>query len=198
MAKPRSFITKLRKRIASTAVGASTIRRMGPKGTAKLARTFLAALNLSRFQVDSKRKFDQVLDKATDSFLKALPREAKHWGLARKLLNIFLRDAAYNRYLSQQFALWRLERWMEVPLDRQVGKQIGASPEARKLTQELPRWKTVIGLECNDSAKFQKVATTIARRKGVTRVDLDVYYWRNPAMPNHRIHTNARKSSARG
>jgi hypothetical protein len=88
---------------------------------------------------------------------------------------------------------------MEVPLDRQVGKQIGASTEAKKLKRrKLPRWKTVIGLEYTDSSKFQKVATTIARQKGVTRVDLDVYYWRNPAMPNHRIHSNARKSGARG
>jgi hypothetical protein len=154
----------------------------------------LAGLNLNRFQVDSKREFAGVLDSATNSFLAALPRKAKHWGLARKLLNIFLRDAAYNRYLSHHFGLWRVERWMEVPLDSHVGKQLRASPEGR----HLPRWKTVIGLACEKSKAFQKVATRVARRKGVTRVDLDVYYWRNPAMVNRRSHTGARKSGARG
>ena len=194
MAKPPSFIATLRRRTASAAIGASTIRRMGPKGTAKRARTFLAGLNLHRFRVDSKREFARTLDRATGSFLTALPRKAKHWGLARKLLNIFLRDAAYNRYLSQRFALWRVERWMEVPLDSHVGKQLCASREGA----HLPRWKTVIGLAPGESTAFQKVATTVARRKGVTRVDLDVYYWRNPAMANRRIHTDARKSSSRG
>ena len=194
MAKPSSFMSTLRKRIASAAIGASTIRGMGPKGTAKRARAFLAGLNLNRFRVDSKREFAQVLDRATDSFLAALPPKAKHWGLARKLLNIFLRDAAYNRYLSQRFALWRVERWMEVPLDSHVGKQLRASPEGK----HLPRWKTVIGLAFEESTELQRVATTVARRKGVTRVDLDVYYWRNPAMANRRIHTDARKSGARG
>lgn len=196
MAKPQSFIATLRKRIASAAIGASTIRGMGPKGTAKCARTFLARLNLNRFRVDSKREFGEVLDSATKSFLAALPRKAKHWGLARKLLNIFLRDAAYNRYLSRHFGLWRIERWMEVPLDSHVGKQLRATPEGRR--RHLPRWKTVIGLSYEESAELQKVATTIARRKGVTRVDLDVYYWRNPAMANRRIHSDARKSGARG
>ena len=194
MAKPPSFIATLRRRIASAAIGVSTIRRMGPKGTAKRTRTFLAGLNLNRFRVGSKREFARVLDNATKSFLGTLPRKAKHWGLARKLLNIFLRDAAYNRYLSQRFGLWRLERWMEVPLDSHVGKQLRACSRGR----HLPRWKTVIGLAPEESAAFQKVAATVARRKGVTRVDLDVYYWRNPAMANRRIHTDARKSGARG
>ncbi|MBI3045571.1 MAG: hypothetical protein HYY78_22420 [Betaproteobacteria bacterium] len=193
MAKPLSFIVTLRRRIASAAIGASTIRRMGPKGTAKRARAFLAGLNLNRFRVDSKQEFIRVLDNATDSFLGKLPRRAKHWGLARKLLNIFLRDAAYNRYLSQHFALRRVERWMEVPLDSHVGKQLRASLEGKN----LPRWKTVIGLGAEVSKKFQKVATTIARRKGVTRVDLDVYYWRNPNMAKRRIHAGARRLVAR-
>ena len=193
MAKPRSFVATLRKRVASAAIGASTIRRMGPKGTAVRARRFLARVNLNRFRVNSKRDFDRVLNGATESFLRALPRKAKHWGLARKLLNLFLRDAAYNRYLSQRFGLRRVERWMEVPLDSHVGTQLRASSDGR----HLPRWKTVVGLTSDVSAAFQKVATTVARRKGVTRVDLDVYYWRNPAMANPRIHTDARKSSAR-
>lgn len=193
MAKPTSFVTTLRKRVASAAIGASTIRRMGPKGTAVRARRFLARVNLNRFRVNSKREFDHVLNSVTESFLRALPRKAKRWGLARKLLNIFLRDAAYNRYLSQRFGLRKVERWMEVPLDSHVGTQLRATTDGRN----LPRWKTVVGLTSDVSAAFQKVATTVARRKGVTRVDLDVYYWRNPAMANPRIHTDGRKSSAR-
>lgn len=194
MAKPPSFITALCKRVASAAIGASTIRRMGPKGTAVRARRFLARVNLNRFRVDSKRDFEWVLDDITKSFLRALPRKAQRWGVARKLLNIFLRNAAYNRYLSKRFGLQKVERWMEVPLDSHVGTQLRASSDGR----HLPRWKTVVGLTPDASREFQNVATTVARRKGVTRVDLDVYYWRNPAMANPRIHADARNSGARG
>lgn len=194
MPKAPSFITTLRKRVASAAIGASTIRRMGPKGTAVRARRFLARVNLNRLRVDSNREFEQVLDHITESFLRALPRKARRWGLARKVLNIFLRDAAYNRYLSRRFGLRKVERWMEVPLDSHVGKQLRASSDGR----HLPRWKTVVGLTPEASREFQNVAATVAQRKGVTRVDLDVYYWRNPAIANPRIHTGARKSGARG
>jgi hypothetical protein len=194
MAKPASFIATLRKRIASAAIGASTIRRMGPKGTAKRARMFLSRLNLNRFRVDSGQEFSEVLDRATESFVAALPRKAKRWGLARKLLNIFLRDAAYNRYLSRYFGLWRIERWMEVPLDSHVGKQLRTSPDGRR--RHLPRWKTVIGLTPQESTEFQKVATMAARRKAVARVDLDVYYWRNPVMAKRRS-TAARARATR-
>jgi len=193
MVKPPSFISALRKRVASVAIGASTIRRMGPKGTAVRARRFLAHVNLNRFRVDSKRDFGRELDGITELFLRTLPQEAQRWGLARKLLNIFLRDAAYNRYLSKRFRLRKVERWMEVPLDSHVGTQLCASSDGR----HLPRWKTVVGLTPEVSRQFQNVATTVARRKSVTRVDLDVYYWRNPAMVKPRIHTDARKSGAR-
>ena len=134
-----------------------------------------------------------MLNRATGSFLRALPRKAKHWGLARKLLNIFLRKAAYDRYLSHSFGLRRVERWMEVPLDSHVGKQL----RERREGGHLPRWKTVIGLTPEESAAFQEVATAVAKRKGVSRVDLDVYLWRNPAMANRAIHTDARKRGAR-
>lgn len=193
MAKPPSFIATLRKRVASAAIGASTIRRMGPKGTAVRARSFLARVNLNRFRVTSKQDFNRVLEGVTESFLRALPREARRWGVARKLLNIFLRDAAYNRYLSQRFGLRKVERWMEVPLDSHVGTQLRACSDGK----HLPRWKTVVGLTPEVSTKFQKVATTVARRKGVTRVDLDVYFWRNPAMANPRNHMDAHKGGAR-
>lgn len=194
MARPASFIVMLRRRIASAAIGASTIRRMGPKGTARRARKFLSGVRLIRFGVESKRKFDNELNRVTKALMRSLPSGARHWRVARKLLNIFLRDAAYNRFLNRYFDLRRVERWMEVPLDSHVGKQLRASSSDK----HLPRWKTVIGLTPTESAKFQRVATAVARRQGVTRVDLDVYYWRGPAMANPRIHADARKSSARG
>jgi len=74
MAKPASFIALLHKRVASLAIGASTVRGMGPKGTAKRARKLLARVNLDRFSVNSKREFDGVLDRVTESFRRSLPR----------------------------------------------------------------------------------------------------------------------------
>ena len=37
-------------------------------------------------------------------------------GAARKAINLFLRDALYNRYLNRRFALSWIQAWIEVPL----------------------------------------------------------------------------------
>jgi hypothetical protein len=176
MRRPPSFIKLVHKRVASVAVAASTVRGMGPKGTAAQARSFLARVNLKRFVVASEKEFARVLELTTQSFCRALPKAVGHWGLARKLLNIFLRDAAHNRVLNRKFGLAKIERWMEVPLDSHVGKQLRAVPEGR----HLPAWKTVVGLQPEVSEKFQIAASRLAKAKGLARVDLDICLWRKP------------------
>lgn len=149
---------------------------MGPKGTARRVKRFLASVDLNRFRVNSQARFDRTLSSVTQAFVRALPPKARHWGMARKVLNIFLRDAAWNRHTCRRFGLRRVERWMEVPLDSHVGSQLRES----RYGEHLPKWKTVKRLTPEQSAAFQTVAATVARSKGILRVDLDVYYWGNP------------------
>jgi hypothetical protein len=90
-----------------------------------------------------------------------------------KVLNLFFRDALYNFYLREQFNLAKFEKYMEIPLDSFVGKELRNVAKA-----EVPRWRSVKGLSEQQSVKYQLVAAKIAHEKGTERVHLDVVYWR--------------------
>lgn len=168
------FISELKTHIANISIGASTARRMGPKGTVAAARNYLATLDLSQVHGLSERQFKDWLDRKTDDFQSKLPLGGRHWGSARKFLNIFLRDVVYNRFLCKVLDLHRIESWLEVPLDSHVAKALRKEPEG----SALPGWKTVVGLNQSTSERYQEVATKIGARKGLSRVHLDVFYWR--------------------
>jgi hypothetical protein len=74
-----------------------------------VARTFLEQLPLRRFGTSQSAAFCSHLDRATEELLSGLPDGARHWGLARKLLNIFLRDALYTGYLADEYSLQKSE-----------------------------------------------------------------------------------------
>ena len=147
---------------------------MGPKGTIKAAREYLAGLNLESFVRKTEGEFCVVLDEATSGFLAHLPKGAKHWGAARKFLNIFLRNVVYNRFLCEHCDLYRIEQWLELPLDSQVAKGL----REEKGGDALPRWSTVIGLDSNVNRVYQEFATRVAKGKNTYRVHLDILYWR--------------------
>ncbi|MFN8755231.1 MAG: hypothetical protein ACK5YB_06740 [Burkholderiales bacterium] len=170
-----TLMERLQRRTGDAAIGASTARGMGPKGTIQKVRGYFHDFDLNRLTVRSHDAFRFVLDKGTEELVAAMPRGARHWGSARKFLNIFFRDCVYNTYLNQHFGLSRIEPWLEVPLDSHVGKQLRGEQEGGS----LPRWKTVIGLQPDQSRAFQEVAQQVAARKGVARVHLDLWYWRS-------------------
>jgi len=170
----KELIDVLRRRIASTSVGPSTARGMGPKGTIKAAREYLASFDLAKFAKKTERAFQAKLNQATLRFMNHLPQGAKHWGAARKFLNIFLRGAVYHRFLCEYYNLYRTERWLELPLDSHVAKGLRGE-DGGKL---LPRWRTVIRLDRKTNQRYQEFATGVARRIDTYRVHLDILYWR--------------------
>ena len=177
------LITQLRRREASTTVGPSTARGMGPKGTIPVAREYLASLDLTKFRGASEKEFRAVLNRATIRLQNDLPFGAKHWGAARKFLNIFLRNVLYNRYLCKCYELSHLEPWLELPLDSHVAKGLRDEEGG----SSLPRWKTVIGLDRETNKRFQDFAKLVAKRKNTCRVHLDVIYWRRDFVGGNEI-----------
>ena len=177
----QEIISVLLRRVASTSVGPSTVRRMGPKGTIKAAREFLADLDLGSFAKKTDNEFQAVLDRATEQFVNHLPKGARHWGAARKFLNIFLRQAVYNRFLGEHYKLYPIEQWLEVPVDSHVAKGL----RKEKGGNVLPRWRTVFGLDKETNQKYQVFATEVARRKETYRVHLDLIYWRHEFVAAH-------------
>jgi hypothetical protein len=131
----------------------------------------MGSLNLAPFGTNNQRVFSRRLDTTTLRLQNRLPKRAASWGLSRKLLNIFLRDALYTKYLSRQYGLAAAERFFEVPLDSITAKQI------RLLVPELPRWPGVKYLDQDLSTAYQAAAQRIARKKGMARVHLDAYWW---------------------
>lgn len=170
----KEILNLLHRRIASTSVGSSTARGMGPKGTIAAARAYLAALDLSRFSVRSEEEFRIVLNCATRTYVEKLPTGAQYWGTARKFLNIFLRGVVYNKYLCAAYKLSAIERWLELPLDSHVAEGLRGENGGKA----LPRWRTVIGLDARTNTRYQQFASEVAAEKEIYRIHLDLLYWR--------------------
>ncbi|PYQ74185.1 MAG: hypothetical protein DMG04_11390 [Acidobacteria bacterium] len=169
---PEEVLAALQFHIARASLGPSSMRGAGSTGVVGAGRTFLGDLDLGRFSTSNERRFQMELDRATDGLLRAFPRGARHWGLARKGLNIFLRECLYTVYVRDAHNLAVAEELFEIPLDSLTGQ---ALYEASK--RSLPRWRTVRGLERSVSDAFQRVAAQVASERGVARVHLDAVWW---------------------
>ena len=117
--------------------------------------------------------FCQRLNKATEELKKALPEERRDWGLARKLLNIFLRHAFYNHYLRKQYNLHLAESLFEVPVDSVVAKKL----RKEFLESPLGSWPGLKGLTKAQHAQYQDCAQKLAKKWNIARVHLDAVLW---------------------
>lgn len=170
----QQLLRQMQNRVAETCVGPSALRNQGSPGVIGRTRKRLKRIDLAGFSVRSKRAFASRLDRETIRLKKALPRNAQNWGTARKALNLFLRDALYHRVLCDSYGLARLERWLEVPLDRYVAKAI-----RRELPSAgLPRWLGIKHLKPEVSMVYQAAAAEIATIRRTARVHLDLVWWR--------------------
>ena len=102
-----------------------------------------------------------------------MPPGARHWGVARKVLNIFLRGATYNWLLRDKYKLDRIEPVLELPLDSLTAKGLKSRSPKRSLLQ----WHGVKHLKSEDSATFQNRAGEIAAEWQTERVHLDIVFW---------------------
>ena len=133
----------------------------------------LATLDLRQFGVSRQALFRRRLDRATDRLARALPRRGRSWGVARKLINIFLRDALYTSYLREAFQLDRAEELLELPLDSITARRLRAEVGRG----QLPRWRGVKRISPAASAEFQAAAAAVAAAHNVSRVHLDAFWW---------------------
>ena len=169
---PHPMIVALQHRAARIAIAASSMRGKGSNGAVPAGREFLARLPLRPFSAAQPGTFRRALDAATSDLIEAFPRGARHWGLARKGLNIFLRECLYTVYISNEYSLDRAEKHFEIPLDSITGKAL-----CRASQNSLPSWRTVRGLEPAVSDRFQAFAAQLANDRGYARVHLDAEWW---------------------
>jgi len=169
---PRDLLLAIQARAARGALGASTMRSAGAKGAVRAGRVFLCEVDLGDFRTASPSRFRAALDGTTAGLQDAFPRQARHWGLARKGLNIFLRECLCNVYLRDAYSLQMAETSYEVPLDSITGTTLHRLSDGT-----LPRWETVRDLTPEVSEEFQAVAARIAEERGIARVHLDAIWW---------------------
>jgi hypothetical protein len=165
--------------IAISAVGASTGRNMVPKDRIRYVRAFLSQLRIEQFA--HPKRFHSALERATKRLTNHKPKCVKGWGASRKFINIFLRNVTYNAYLRREYKLARIERLLEIPIDKFAADGLRDEPEGRLLPN---RFKGVIHIKPDQNAAYQKVASTVARRKRTHRVHLDLVYWRREKKGN--------------
>jgi hypothetical protein len=176
-----NFIVRLQYRLAQGAVGASTLRGQGGPGIVKTARNYLARMKLKRFSVPAEAQFRVELDEAANSLkekFSPIPRGKRKgelsWGGARKVVNIFLRDVFYNADLRDRLSLNGIRSWLELPLDSHVALGLQGDLGGISLTE----WPGIKCLTPEINDEYQQAATWVAKERQVSRVDLDVFYWR--------------------
>ena len=102
------------------------------------------------------------------------------WGYPHeslKTLNIYIRGFVYSRMLCAQYRLEAIEPFLELPRDSFTGKALNAEAKARGQTHRLPSWRSIKGLEREESDRFQAFASELAEERGHVRVHLDVLMW---------------------
>ena len=166
-------IDAIHRYVAYGSVGASTVRGLRTKGVVASAREALRKVDLTPYGNATTASFRRTLDVDTENVRLALVDGAQYWGVARKVLNIFLRGSLYNTYLTEHFGLSRLDACYEIPLDSLSATGIRDNTTARP----LPKWVGVkyVTPEINDH--FQRLATDIAVAKQTYRVHLDAMFW---------------------
>jgi hypothetical protein len=165
-------LTAIRRMLARATVGPSTVRNQGAPGIAVAARSFLVELDLDPFSTSDPTAFAAELESQTLKLVAALPAKARSWGLARKCLNIFLREAFYNAFLQDRYRLDVAEKLYELPLD-----SISAGKLRARRPRTLPEWPGVRHLQPSMSARYQAAADLVAEEEGIVRVHLDAIFW---------------------
>jgi hypothetical protein len=132
----------------------------------------LETLPLARFACTSDVQFGRALDRTTSALELVLPPRARSFGLSRKVLNLFLRDAVYNHHLRSCFGLGSALRWFEIPVDSVVAKELRL-----RVGRSVPIWPTFRGMSPEAHAAYQCAASGLARQLRIHRVHLDAFLW---------------------
>src|SRR5258708_6911440 len=159
----------VKSRAARIAVGASTVRNSGSAGTVAAARAHLRSLDLRPLGTGRCSAFIPALDSESERLREALPSGARHWGIARKVLNIFVRDCFYTTYLADHFNLVGAEQLFELPLDEITYRNLKKSLERGV----LPKWPGVRGVTPALNTRAQEAALRVAQQQGIARVHPD-------------------------
>jgi len=168
------FLKVVQEFVSVDSIPSSALRGQ-KKGTIGEAREFCASIDLSELSsLDEEEEFRAKLDEMTRALLKKMGLTDKGWGVARKGINLFLRNALYNHYLREEYNLSRVERCFESPIDGVVAGVLREKCEEC----ELPRWPYLKNLSKEVHEEYQRCIRTIAKdSEDMLPVHVDAYLW---------------------
>jgi len=174
MALNRQLIRTIKGFEAVSCIGPSSLRGQGA-GVIRATRDYVGSIKLGRIPKGSQDRFRRWLDRHTEGILDSLPIRNRPWGAARKALNLFLRSSLYNHYLRKTYGIGKIERWLEVPVDRLIANALKEQAPGR---ENLGRWPGLKHLTPEEHAAYQQCAKNLARAKRLPApVFLDNYLW---------------------
>jgi hypothetical protein len=181
------FYKHLQRRLAQTTIGAPALRGQGG-GLVAICRTYCE----HRIQPEiffrclkSEPLFKGFLNRHTHQLMRKFPQECRdNFGAARKALNLFFRELAYNKYFCDYYHLSADPpknhcelAWLEIPLDSHVASAI------HERFPNLPlRWNSIRRLTKRQNKIYQEHAQFIALSEGVARIHLDMVFWRRSVL----------------
>lgn len=184
----KKFNINLKRFLANTCIGPSTIRNMGPEGTIINVRNYLISINLDEFfiAIKDKKLYDKFLKSNTNKLIKAAKFNGEGWGPSRKCLNIYFRTVCFNSLIINEYLgksdlkqLNLILNNLELPLDSNSVK--GLKEDARyfkiHLNENL-KSERVKNLNEQLSNSLQNLAKEISQHRKVSPVNLDLYYFR--------------------
>ena len=157
------------KKISAEVFGPNTLRSL-PKGTKKMLEEHPCQVTLAKLPI-TKAGYSNWLDSQTTKLKTAI--SGMEWGVARKAMNIFMRDVFYNRFLFNAYCNDTMGDWLEIPVDRLVANAL------LMRFPDLSPWKTLKHLEPIAHTAYQNAALKLAICKGTTRVHLDLVLYLN-------------------
>jgi hypothetical protein len=167
-------INLIQRRIANISVGPSTVRGKGREGTKAIVTKYLGeSINLKDFSNADSDTFQKRLDEHTEELKNKI--HLHEWGLARKVLNIFLFEAAHNIFLNKNYNLDKIISYLEVPLDNPNAKKLKNYAKSDGI---MLNWNGIKSLDAKSSSQFQVYAEQYAQRLYCARCYLDLYWWR--------------------
>lgn len=169
----KTDISSIQRYIVYGSVGASTVRGLQTKGVVTSARNALGQIDLKHYGKATSKSFPIMLDKDTEVVRLRLVKGAQYWGVARKVLNIFLRGSLYNTYLNEHYGLSRVEELFEIPLDSVSANGLSANSSS----VHIPKWMGVKYVTPTVNQHYQQLATKLAADRQTLRVHLDAIFW---------------------
>jgi len=176
-------IEAIREYVAVTSVGPSTVRGYA-ENTKSICQRHLSKFPLDALAECSPREFLEFLDARTTVLMRLMSRNRKlldhesYFGLARKVLNIFLRNSYYNQFLISRYNIAKHEGLFEVPIDSRSAAGIRRDCRDLEIVYEDPwYWNGLLYHDWDTNAQYQDAASRIAENEGTIRVHLDSYYY---------------------